>query len=75
MNKDRRNRLEKAKGIIEQAQMVIEDVMTEEEMAFDNLSEGLQQTMRGETMENNIDILNDMKDLIDEVIEKFDEIE
>lgn len=75
MNKDRRNRLEKAKDIIEQAQIVIEDVMTEEEMAFDNLSEGLQQTMRGETMENNIDILNDMKDLIDEVIEKFDEIE
>lgn len=75
MNNARRIELCKAKKLIGEARDIIEDVMNDEEMAFDNLPEGLQQTMRGETMEENVDILSEMLDNIDDVIDKFDEVE
>jgi len=75
MNNIRRKELSKAKNMIDQAQMIIQNVKFDEEMAFDNLSEGLQQTMRGESMENNIDVLDDISDAIDNILEQFDEIE
>ena len=52
-----------------------EEVKTEEEIAFDNLSDGLQQTMRGETMEENVDIMEDAIEKIEEVVDLLDEIE
>ena len=47
----------------------------EEENAFDNLTEGLQQTMRGEQMEENVSEMEEAIDKIDEVIECLDNIE
>ena len=47
----------------------IMDVLFDEEYAFDSLSEGLQCTARGESMEEAIDELNGAIDEIDSIIE------
>lgn len=69
MNQERRVQLFKAKGMIINAIDVLKDISNKEEIAFDNLSEGLQQTMRGQQMEDNIDNFNDaingLKDMVD----------
>lgn len=75
MNKQRRNKLEEAKRLLNKANSIIEDVLTDEDCAFNNLSEGLQQTMRGEQMENNISELEEAIDHIDEVIDNLNNVE
>lgn len=75
MNNIRRKEINKARNMIEQAQVIIQNVKFEEEMAFDNLSEGLQQTLRGETMESNVELMDDIYDAINDVLEQIDEIE
>lgn len=75
MNKARRMRLTEAKSLLEQANDIINDVMNEEDNAFNNLSEGLQQTMRGEQMEDNIGEMEDVIDNIEEAISGLENIE
>ena len=75
MNNNRRQELSKAKNMIESAQLIIQNVKFDEEMAFDSLSEGLQQTMRGETMEENVEVLDEINDNINEILDKFNDIE
>ena len=75
MNNDRRNRLKKAKELLLEAQDIVYDVLNEEDNAYNNLSEGLQCTLKGEQMETNIDTLDEIKDKIDEAIDSLDEIE
>lgn len=69
MNDTRRRQLKKAADLLEQAKAIIEQVMEEEQEAYDNMPEGLQNSERGETMEENIyDLENaesDFDDLYD----------
>ncbi len=71
MNKSRRIRIDKALILLEQAKDIIYDVMNEEDISFNSLSEGLQQTMRGEQMEENI---NEMEEVIDKLDESVDSL-
>lgn len=75
MNNERRKKIRIAKTLIDQARDIIYDVMSDEENAFDNLSEGLQQTMRGERMEENVREMEEAIDKIDEAVDCLDEIE
>ena len=75
MNNFRRKQLQQAMQLLEEANDIINDVMDEEDMSFNNLSDGLQQTMRGETMENNIDEMNDAISSICDAISSLDNIE
>lgn len=75
MNKARRKQIEQAKVLLNNVNDIINDVLNEEDFAFNNLSEGLQQTMRGETMENNIDELSEAIDNIEEAMNNLDNIE
>ena len=75
MNKTRRKQIEQAKELLNKVNDIINDVLNEEDFAFNNLSEGLQQTMRGETMENNIDELSEAIDNIEEAMNNLDNIE
>ena len=75
MNQQRRKRLKEAMSYIDKAKDIIQDILIEEEIAFDNLSEGLQQTMRGETMEENINLFDEATESLDEVIETLKEVE
>ena len=69
MNNQKRKRLDKVaymlqtqeinNDLIISAKDEIEDVKFEEEMAFDNLGESLQQTMRGQAMEEAIEYMEE----------------
>lgn len=52
MNADRRKQISEAKSILE-------SVRDDEQSAFDNLPEGLQQSERGQAMEQNVSYLDD----------------
>ena len=75
MNKNRRMRLIEARALLEQANDIINDVMNEEDNAYNNLSEGLQQTMRGEQMEENVGEMEEAIDKIEEAIDNLDNVE
>lgn len=70
MNKARRKQLE---DLIEQLSVIkesIEAVLEEEQEAFDNLPEGIQESERGEVMQENIDNLQTAADSLEsEVID------
>ena len=75
MNKKRRRSLEEARVMLSRAQEIIEDVRQDEEMAFENLSESLQQTARGQAMESNVDLLSEIGEELEEISERLDEVE
>jgi len=52
MNKERRASIEEALNLLGQAAQIIADAKDEEQSAYENLSEGLQQTERGQRMES-----------------------
>lgn len=74
MNKERRNKINKAVKIIETQLDELRNCLLDEEMAFDSLSEGLQQTARGEEMEECIEILEETIDKIEESCEELKDI-
>lgn len=53
----------------------IEMVLMDEEMAFDNMPEGLQYSMRGEASQEAQDNMNEAIDLIDEFISDYEDYE
>ena len=58
MNKDRRDRIAKIKEALEDLRGQIEDLQTEEQEAFDNMPESLQQSERGQASEAAADALH-----------------
>lgn len=74
MNKDRRNRLAKIQNIIEGLIAEVEEIHGEEEEAYENLPESLQETERGESMERAIDKLEDLQQNLEEAAETINEI-
>lgn len=74
MNKTRRKKIKDAVLKIEEQLMSLDLCLCEEECAFDSLSEGLQQTMRGEEMEECIDLLSDNIDKIRDSLDELKEI-
>lgn len=57
MNKLRRTQLEEAISLIEKAKEIVENCYSEEQECFDNLSEGLQASERGQQYQTNADNL------------------
>ena len=74
MNKERRNRLAKIQDIIEGLIAEVEEIHGEEEEAYENLPESLQETERGESMERAIDNLEDLQQNLEEAAETINEI-
>lgn len=69
MNKQRRKELKDVIDTINEMKSKINYLASEEEMAFDNLSEGLQQSWMGEELEENAEYLFESIDKIDELLE------
>lgn len=67
MNKSRREQLERAAALIEEAKQIIEFVCEEEQQAYDNMPEGFQDGERGEKMTTAIDAMEDAISSLDEV--------
>lgn len=74
MNKQRRNKLDKAISYIEEAKCVIQNVKSEEEFAYDNLPENLQYSNRGCQMEENIDNMDEIIDNIEEILSSINDV-
>ncbi len=62
MNKQRRTELQK---IIDS----LDNVMANEQDAYDNMPEGIQESERGEAMETGLDSLNEAKDILTEIVD------
>jgi hypothetical protein len=71
MNDARRKVLVEAIAHLEAAQAQIEQVGSEEQEAFDNLSEGLQQSERGQKMEEAANELSNAHDSLEDVISQI----
>lgn len=71
MNKDRRKRIQ---SVIININMLLSEIKSEEEIAFDNMPENLQYSMRGEESEEAIGIMDEVVDLLSEAANKLEEI-
>lgn len=73
MNAARRKEIGKAVQLLEDAKNILEYVCDEEEEAFDNMPESLQESERGEAMAEAIEILSynyeELQDHIDNLME------
>ena len=65
MNKMRRKELAKIIDLLSEAKEQLEAVRDDEEEAFDNLPESLQESECGQSMQNAIDAMNDVLDTLD----------
>lgn len=65
MNKPRRKELARVIDLIEQAREILEAVMDEEQEALDNMPESLQQSERGQAMEDYIYTMEEMLENLD----------
>lgn len=74
MNKERRKRLEDLMGQLSTIKDEIEELRDAEQDAFDNMPESLQAGERGEQMEGNAEILDDVADLLAQIDESLNEI-
>ena len=75
MNNERRKKIKYATSLLNQARDIINDVMSDEDLAFNNLSEGLQCTLRDEQMENNVSEMEEAIDNIDEAMDNLNNLE
>lgn len=75
MNNQRRIKLNEGIKKLNEAQDIFQDVLSDESFSFESLSEGLQQTMRGEQMEENVNILEETVDKISDILEDLNTID
>lgn len=74
MNKPRRKELAEAVELLRRAMDIIESVSEQEQEAYDNMPEGLQESERGEQMSEYIDTLEEARYEVEEMIDSLDEI-
>ena len=75
MNKARRKKIEEIREAISSLYDDLESVKIDEEDAFDNLPESLQESDRGESMQDAIDHLDSACDMLQEAIDELEDIE
>ena len=74
MNKARRKELASIVELIEEARERLEAVKDAEQEAFDNMPESLQDSERGETMQEYIDTMEELLDALDDGVDELQEI-
>jgi len=74
MNKERRKWLGEVQDKLMDAQAEIEEIKDEEECAYDNLPEGIQDSERGEAMQDAIETLESVYDNIQDAIDNISEL-
>lgn len=73
MNAEDRKTLDKAYALLDQAKALVEEVSTAEQEKYDNMTEGLQATERGQRMDEVATLLAQTVETIDEVMNEIDE--
>lgn len=74
MNKQRRSRLQKVIDQLEELKQEVSYICEEEQEAYDNMPESLQDGERGSQMYENISTLEDQESNFDELIENLQEV-
>ena len=74
MNRESRARLSAVNEKLAEILCELEEIRNEEEEAYDNLPEGIQQSERGEAMETAIDTLQEIYDNVESAQMGIDEI-
>lgn len=65
MNRQRRTEVRKAINLFLEAKDILENVLSEEQEAFDNLPDSLQASTKGAELEDNICILENVIDFLE----------
>lgn len=73
MNKERRTRIEKVIAQLETLKDEIADIGMEEDEAYNNLPEGIQDSDRGEAMQEAVENLEMAGDTFDDIIDYLNE--
>jgi hypothetical protein len=68
MNEERRKTLKEAIGLIDQAKNILEDAQTDEQEAFDNMPEGMQNGEKGEKVQGAIDSMGEAIASCDDIV-------
>ena len=74
MNRTDRKQLQEAISLLEKAQEIIDSIKDGEQDKFDNLSEGLQQTEKGQRFEEAVSILEDTWSNLNEAIDNINQV-
>lgn len=74
MNKERRKRIENAIANLQDVMEEISAIQEEEQEAFDNLPEGIQDSSRGELMQETVDGLDNVTSDLDNVISDLQDV-
>lgn len=75
MNKQRRSALAKVADDINSAMMKLEDIKNDEQDAFDNLPESIQDSERGSQMEENIENMEDGISYLQDALDSISEVD
>lgn len=73
MNKDRRKKIDELISTLEAVKADIESLQSDEESAFDNLPESMQQGDKGQAMETAKDALQSAADEVDTITQHLEE--
>lgn len=73
MNKQRRQQLYDATAALDEAVAVIQDIHSEEDEAYNNLSEGLQCSKTGDSMQDAMDKMDGFIDKIEAIKSEIEE--
>lgn len=74
MNKQRRKELDKVQDLIIDAQNALEELKDEEQECYDNLPEGIQDSERGDAMQEAIEYLEAAYDNLQDAIDNISEV-
>lgn len=74
MNNARRKEIKRAIEMIQESANFLENILADEEEAFENMPEGLQSSDNGMASEEAQEILNDTITILEEAIECLEEI-
>ena len=74
MNRIRRREITGAIKLVEEARGILETVMEEEQEAYDNMPEGLQESEQGEQLEENVALLEGVVDQLETAADEAGEL-
>ena len=74
MNAARRKELKRALEMLDAAKTILEQVAEEEQEAYDNLPEGIQDSEKGEQIYDNADTLSGYMDDLDDMMSAIEEM-
>ena len=74
MNKQRRKTLKEIRDRLQACYEDLDMVFEEEQEAYDNLPDSLQESERGEEMSGNVDFLEELRDSISDICDEIDEL-